>query len=222
MAEEYDYLIKCIIVGDKGVGITTLIKYLTGVREQQTLEATKKQYDKKIDEYQILRGKTRGRFKRLIKRKTTLEKRTPIFNSHRLSTGAELCTKTVKLRGNNAKLQIWILSPSKRFNSLRQLYVLGSNGAIIMYDITNMNSLNRISEWSQVIREKDGNIPILLAGNKIDLEDLREISIDQINKIIEDLQLSAFMEISSKTGENVELMFERFTQLIINFFENRN
>lgn len=231
MVEEYDYLIKCIIVGDKGVGITTLIKYLTGVREQQTLEATKKQYDKKIDEYQILRGKTRGRFKslvinykikKLIKRKTTLEKRTPIFNSHRLSTGAELCTKTVKLRGNNAKLQIWILSPSERFNSLRQLYVLGSNGAIIMYDITNMNSLNRISEWSQLIREKDGNIPILLAGNKIDLEDLREISIDQINKIIEDLQLSAFMEISSKTGENVELMFERFTQLIINFFENRN
>ena len=277
MAEEYDYLFKCIIIGDKGVGTTTLVKYLTEIEEQQTLEAnkkwveaTKKQYDKKIDEYRILRDKATGASKRvlikwiksLIKQKAALEKwfliEKPI--SHRLTTGVEICTKFVKLRGNNSKLQIWVLSPLERFNSIREYYVRDSLCAIIMYDITNINTLNRISEWCQLIREaikkqydkkineyhilKDkatgaskrvlikwnkalirgnyGDIPILLVGNKLDLEDLREISIDQANKIIEDLQLSAFMEISSKTGENVELMFERFTQLIINFFENRN
>jgi len=244
----YDYVFKCIIVGDKGVGQTTLVKYL----EQQTLEATKKRleatkkgYDKKIDEYRILRDKTTGEaskrvlikwIKSLIKQKTALEEWTPekalahnfLFDIQgfkddaKMTIGVDFCFKIVKLRGNNAKLQIWVLSPLERFNSIHRFYVRDSLGAIILYDITNINTLNRISEWSQLIREKNGNIPILLVGNKIDLEDLREISIDQINKIIEELQLSAFMEISSKTGENVELMFERFTQLIINFFENRS
>lgn len=237
MAEEYDYLFKCIIVGDKGVGQTTLVKYLTEVEERQTLEAnkkcleaTKKQYDKKIDEYRILRDKAARASKRVLTRwikgliiqKAELEMvfETPKFNSHRLTTGVDVLNKTVKLRGNNVKLHIWVLSPAERFNSIREMYVRGSLGAIILYDITIVNTLNRISKWCQLIREKNGNIPILLVGNKLDLEDLREISIDQANKIIEDLQLSAFMEISSKTGENVELMFERFSQLSINFFEN--
>ena len=172
----------------------------------------------------------------MIKQKTALEEWTPekalahnflidvqgFKDDAKMTIGVDFFFKIVKLRGNNAKLQIWVLSPLERFYSIHRFYVRDSLGAIILYDITNINTLNRISEWSQLIREKNGNIPILLVGNKIDLEDLREISIDQINKIIEDLQLSAFMEISSKTGENVELMFERFTQLIINFFENRS
>ena len=66
MVEEYDYLFKCIIVGDNKVGITTLFKHISGVREQRTFEESKKGLDKKIDEYHILRGKTRRGFKRMV------------------------------------------------------------------------------------------------------------------------------------------------------------
>ena len=229
MAEEFDYLLKIIIMGDKEVGKTTLFKYinkpLSNDHEQRTLEKSeefKKEIDKEIDYYLILMGKTRSRFKRKVtshkidklnERKTTLGQKIYGNNSTRLVTGADICAKDVKIREKVVKLQIWILSTQERFRSIFQMYIRGSLGAIIMYDITNLNSLKRISEWCKTIRENSSKIPILLVGNKLDLEYLREISIEQGTKIKEELQLSAFMEISIKTGENVERMFERLSHL---------
>lgn len=229
MAEEFSYLFKCLIFGDYKVGKTTLVERLNELQNQRALEANKKNIDKMIDEYHSLREKTQRRFKKrsisnkiekLKKLKNTSEKSMSIDKSTRTVTGVDFCTKTVKFREDYAKLQIWVLSNQERFQRFLPMYVSNSVGAIVIYDITDSNSVNRISEWCNLIKERNGNIPILLVGNKLDLKDLREISIEQGIKIKDELQLSAFMEISVKTGEDIVLMFERFTQLISEPLEN--
>ena len=94
MAEEYNYLFKCILIGDKGVGQTTLAIYLDQLKIKATKErddATKKQYDKEIDEYHILRDKAKNKaskrvltkwIKSLTKQKTALDK----YYNYRLTT----------------------------------------------------------------------------------------------------------------------------------------
>jgi len=85
-----------------------------------------------------------------------------------------------------------------------------------MYDITNSNTLKQLPDWLQTIRENAGDIPIILIGNKLDLEESREVSREVGIKFAEKYNLSAFAEISTKTGKNVEKVFQVLTEIIIN------
>jgi len=61
----------------------------------------------------------------------------------------------------------------------------------------------------------DYDPPILLVGNKLDLEENREVSKEQVEKFKEKHDISSSMEISLKTGENVEEMFMDITRIIL-------
>ncbi|MFX1464649.1 MAG: Rab family GTPase [Promethearchaeota archaeon] len=135
-----------------------------------------------------------------------------------------IAIKRVELDNRVVKLQIFI--PGDNPFLLRSSIIKGpasfkvygyplSLGVILMYDITNYDSLNKIPEWVKSIRENRGDIPILLVGNKIDLNENRVVSKEQANQIKEDNYLSSFIEISLKTGENVEDMFKKIISLII-------
>ena len=97
----------------------------------------------------------------------------------------------------------------------------GSKGAIILYDITNSKSLERGPQWIQIVKDNAGDIPILLVGNKRDLKEQREISNEQIETFKKEQNIAAAMEISVKTGENIEKLFSNLTNLILTQFKRR-
>jgi len=97
-------------------------------------------------------------------------------------------------------------------------YCKGANGAIIMYDITDLKSLDHLSEWTQIIREHAGNIPILLVGNKLDLEKSRKVPKEEGVLTAKKYNLSSCVELSSKTGQNVEKTFEILTKILIEHY----
>ena len=72
-----------------------------------------------------------------------------------------------------------------------------------------------MSQWIQIIRERAGDIPIILIGTKLDLENLRDLNKDKVFEIAEKYNLSSYNEISTKTGENVETTFDVLTELLI-------
>lgn len=125
--------------------------------------------------------------------------------------------KSIVLDEIRIKLQIWIIPSHKEYDKkFILMYLRGTLGAILMYDITDAKSLNKISEWSQLIREQCGDIPILLVGNKIDLEEKRVVSKEQGMALREKYNLSSLMEISVETGENVDDMFNEITAHMMN------
>ena len=89
-----------------------------------------------------------------------------------------------------------------------------------MYDITYAKTLNYVSKWSQIIKTKNDN-PILLIGNKRDLKEDREVSKEQIKQYKKDHNISESMEISLKTGENVDQMFMKITNMLLNYIEQK-
>jgi len=119
----------------------------------------------------------------------------------------------VNLHGNNFALVFWDISDH---TSLKHLLYQGAEGAIFMYDITNENSLNKIPEWTLNVREYCGDIPVLLVGNKLDLEENRADSKKHKMMLKETYGLSSLTEISVKTGENVENMLEELINLMMN------
>lgn len=137
------------------------------------------------------------------------------FNYYKMTTGVNLALKEVEIYGKIIKLQFWIISDDKeRFQHIWNSYIRGSNGAILMYDITNVKTLNRVSEWCRMIKNYREDIPILLVGNKLDLEEKREVSEEYVEKFKENNDISSSMEISVRTGENLEQMVLNLTHRI--------
>ncbi len=150
--------------------------------------------------------------------KTTLAQKycLDIFNpSEKLSIGIDFYVKTIELDGKTIKLQIWDVGGEERFRFLLSTYCLGANAAMIIYDITNSKTLDQITEWTKIVREKASDIPIMLIGNNIDSEEFSELKKEEGIKIAKKYNLSSYCEISTKTGQNVEKSFESLTEFLL-------
>ena len=133
----------------------------------------------------------------------------------KLTTGVDFYYKTTNFNGKKIKLQLWIFGGEERFRFLLTNYFKGANGAIIMYDITNLKSLESLPEWTQILREHAGDIPILLVGNKLDLENSRVVPKEEGVLTAKKYNLSGCVEVSSKTGKNVEKVFDALISLML-------
>ncbi len=102
------------------------------------------------------------------------------FEELYLSTiGVEFLTRDFELKLEDgtltkAVLQLWDIGGQSLFQSIRSNYIKGSNGAFILFDVTNKSSLIHIDDWITELMhslELDDllKIPLLIIGNKIDL-----------------------------------------------------
>ncbi len=142
-----------------------------------------------------------------------------LFNpSERMTIGVDFHVKTIELQHDgelkNIKLQIWDLGGEDRFRFLLPTYCLGANAAFLLYDTTRSSTLENLNEWVTIVRQKGGSIPILLVEAKIDLTQ-RKIPKGYGEQIADKNNLSGFIEISSKTNENVDLAFEKLVRITL-------
>ena len=132
-----------------------------------------------------------------------------------MTIGVEFETKIIEVDEKHVNLMIWDFGGEERFRALFPQYIQGAMGGILMYDITDYSSFSHISDWLSIIKETKKNIPILLLGGKLDLEQFREISFNEAKQLADSLGLNNYIECSSKTGENVENSFKELTRMII-------
>ena len=160
--ENYDYLLKYIIIGDAYVGKSNL----------------------------LLRY-TRGQFK----------------PEYQLTLGAEFGAKSVKIRDQIYRIQIWDTAGQENFRSITRNYYKSSSCALVVYDITSRDSFNSINSWIEACKNQSPKtIFFVLIGNKSDLEERREVSKEEGQELADKLGV-LFYETSAKTGDNVNELF---------------
>ncbi|MHA2034853.1 MAG: Rab family GTPase [Promethearchaeota archaeon] len=135
----------------------------------------------------------------------------------KLTIGVDFYSKTTLFNGKKVKLQMWDFGGEERFRFLLSQYCKGANGAFFLYDITNVRSIEHLPDWTQIVREQAGDIPIMLVGSKKDLNEFRSVPREDGILTAKKYNLSNFIELSSKTGENVEKAFNVMTETL---FEN--
>ena len=138
----------------------------------------------------------------------------------KLTIGVDFYSKTTNFKDKKVKLQIWDFGGEERFRFLLSQYCKGANGAFFLYDITNQVSLDHLPDWTQIIRENAGDIPIMLIGSKVDLNEFRAVLRDDGILAAKKYNLSSFVELSSKTGENVEKAFKVMTEILFEKFSS--
>jgi len=137
------------------------------------------------------------------------------INKLKRTIGLDLFSKVIVFFGKRIDLQIWDFAGEERFRELLPHYCLGASGAFLLYDITDPSTLEHLKDWISVIKKAIVAIPIILIGTKRDLENAREITYSEGKKVMEKLGCIKFLELSSKTGENVEKTFESMVQCLI-------
>ena len=107
-----------------------------------------------------------------------------------------------------ADLHIWDTAGQEQYRSLTKTYIYGSNGIVLVFDLTDEKSFNDLDFWIEEINEavdKDKVIKILI-GNKSDLQN-KKISYDTANKYAEKHNMK-FHTVSAKDGINIDMVFE--------------
>jgi len=124
--------------------------------------------------------------------------------------GSNFLIKDVELDGKNVRLLLWDIGGQPQFHKLRTIYFKGSNAALGVFDLSSSQTLLKIPGWvSSIKKTVKKTIPMLLIGNKVDLE--REV--DRIEAEDSAKRLNCeYLETSAKTGENVELAFAKIAK----------
>lgn len=146
--------------------------------------------------------------------KTSLIKRfvLDVFDDRYIATiGTKVTKKIVEVDsgGESVKVMmlIWDIMGQKGFRELlREAYFFGAHGAIAVCDLTNKETLEELRYWIKALTDVAGDVPLVFAGNKADLENESVVKEAELQELAEKYEAEAFMT-SAKTGQNVENMF---------------
>ena len=132
-------------------------------------------------------------------------------------------TKMIQKGENLIKISIYDTAGEEKYRHLIKNYYNGSNGILLVFDITDKNSFDNLNFWL-VELEKNcnlNNLYIFLVGNKTDLKKERKVSYDEA-KNFADMKKIPYIEISAKTGDNIDKLFNDFIKgTIINIIEQK-
>nr|XP_016486184.1 PREDICTED: ras-related protein RABA5c-like [Nicotiana tabacum] len=131
------------------------------------------------------------------------------FNLHSKATiGVEFQTQVLEINGKEVKAQIWDTAGQERFRAVTSAYYRGAFGALLVYDISRRSTFESVTRWLDELNTHcDTTVAKMLVGNKCDLDNIRDVSIEEGAKLAEAEGLF-FMETSALDSTNVNKAFE--------------
>lgn len=156
--------------------------------------------------------------------KTSLVRRfvLDIFDDSYISTlGTKVTNKTMIItlpeinQKVELKLMIWDVMGQKEYQMIQESAYMGSNGAIIVGDLTREDSLTHLGNWVSDLFNITSVIPLVFVGNKVDLLDPATINREELEHLAMSYE-APFVYTSAKSGENVENMFEILAKMLAN------
>ena len=156
-------------------------------------------------------------------------------NFQTISTiGVDYTTLRYNVNGKQIKIIVWDTAGQDRFNTIIRSYFRNICGVILMYDLTNMATLQSLEKWLTMINYENKcrhHHPLLLIGNKKDKMDsnykrgdLKAGAFD-LSKITDSAENLMYLEMSCMNSDNVfdlDDMFSNFIKIIINNVELDN
>ena len=130
------------------------------------------------------------------------------FNDqHIMTEQAAYQNKFLNIDNHRVQLSIWDTAGQEKFHALAPIYYRDANAALLVYDITSQDSFDRVQNWVKELHGFLGtDVVLAIAGNKIDLERKRVISIEQGEKYAQEVGAVHF-NTSAKLDKGVNELF---------------
>ncbi|CAH2061526.1 unnamed protein product [Thlaspi arvense] len=131
--------------------------------------------------------------------------------TYQATIGIDFLSKTMYLEDRNIRLQLWDTAGQERFRSLIPSYIRDSSVAVVVYDVANRLSFLNTAKWIEDVRtERSGDVTIVLVGNKTDLVEKRQVSIEEGDSKGREYGVM-FIETSAKAGFNIKPLFRKIS-----------
>ena len=137
------------------------------------------------------------------------------LKNHLATIGIDFKTKTLNINNQEIKLKIWDTAGEERFRNITTQYYKGADGIVLVYDVTDEASYEKIRDWMEQIlsNTQQEEIGLVLLGNKCDMEP-RNVTEEMGKKMAEELKVNYF-ETSALTGQGIKEAFEQLTRDIM-------
>ena len=127
---------------------------------------------------------------------------------YQATIGLDFHSKNVNINGNVVRLLLYDTAGQEKFKSLIPMYIRDANIIIVVYDITNKDSFIHTEHWVNETKDLKNNDAIfVLVGNKIDLNDSRNVAIKEAEDFAKEKGF-IFHEVSAKSGEQIQELFQ--------------
>eukprot|EP01084_Bolivina_argentea_P005850 11054_1 len=119
-------------------------------------------------------------------------------------------------------LAIWDTAGQERFHALAPIYYRDSNAAILVLDITDEKSFQKVQHWVEELHKIVGkDIVLFIAANKIDLESKRQVNSNDIDEYAHSVNAQV-IQTSAKSGKGVHVLFLELTKALLKQAVNSN
>jgi len=130
---------------------------------------------------------------------------------------------TLPTSKKKVKLQIWDTAGQEKYMSMNKSLFQRVQGIILMYDITNRETFERLQIWLNLIKQMTNEIPIILVGNKLDLEDSEEhgriVEYNEGDDFANENEID-FFEVSAVSGANIDNIFISIAEKVLNSLQS--
>lgn len=193
-----NYIVKTIILGEAGVGKSSILRRFTD-NDFDTYLAPTIGIDFAVTCMQVSPTTTRHPTK-----STKTSKTHNLMNPINANKQKDKCAVF--------KYQIWDCAGQERYNSIVRQYIRGASVVFLVYDITDIYSFQKLRQWANDVKDVNGDIAnreyiFVVVGNKIDQESHTQIQLNEVRKLVSELHALHF-EVSAKNNININGLFD--------------
>ena len=136
--------------------------------------------------------------------------------------GVDFKVKSLQIDNKRVKMQIWDTAGQERFRNVISSYFKGAHGILLIYDITARDSFKELENWlGEVERNATPQVLKILIGNKCDLDEQRQITVDE-GEAFAARNGMKFIETSAKNNTNVNEAFEALAKIMVESSNKKN
>ena len=136
------------------------------------------------------------------------------FKENLLSTiGIDFQTKFFRFEDQKIKANYIDTAGQEKFRAISVNYLKGTDGVILVFDITKKETFELLETWLKELRDTNkSDVSKVLIGNKSDLAEKRQVSIEEANTLAESMKCK-YYEASAKTGENINEALDEIAKI---------
>ena len=139
------------------------------------------------------------------------------------SIGVDNLIKEMEIENTKIKFELWDTPGQEIYTSANKIFMKNTDIALIVYDITNKETFEKVNHWINLVKEVNGNRNLIIgiAANKSDLYENTEVNREEGEEYAKNIN-ALYFESTATDHENVVNIFEELIKAYINTFKKKD